>query len=195
MQPHNNEVDYYNRKGFHSVILQGVCDSSRRFIDVHIGVPGRVHDARVFRNSPIFKNIKYHSLLSSRNYLIGDSAYPLSSFLLVPYKDNGHLSQEQQRLNQRLSSTRSTIERTFALLKGKFRKLKYLEMSNISLINYAIASACILHNFILMKEGFADDDDYVIDEIEEEEQEDEDIFNAVDNIGHNRRNAIAQSLY
>jgi len=47
MQPHNNPTDYYNRKSFHSVILQTVCDSKKR-LDVQIGMPGRMHDARVF---------------------------------------------------------------------------------------------------------------------------------------------------
>jgi len=197
MQPYNNAVDYYNRKGFHSVILQGVCDNKKRFIDVHIGVPGRVHDARVFRNSPLFRNIKYHNLISPTTHLIGDSAYPLSTFLLVPYKDNGHLTVEQMRYNQKLSSIRSIIERAFGLLKGKFRKLKYLEMYNLFLINYAIASACILHNFIIMNEGDNDDDDYIIDdEIQNEENniENDEIDDRNNNSGHDKRTAIVQAL-
>lgn len=196
MQPYKNAVDYYNRKGFHSVILQGVCDNKKRFIDVHIGVPGRVHDARVFRNSPLFQNIMYHNLISPTTHLIGDSAYPLSKFLLVPYKDNGHLTIEQMRYNQRLSSIRSIIERAFGLLKGKFRKLKYLEMYNLSLINYAIASACILHNFILMEEGDDDDDNYIVDdEIQDEENDIEHIeIDGDDTNGRDKRNIIVQEL-
>lgn len=204
IQPHNNPTDYYNRKGFHSIILQGVCDNKRRFIDVHIGVPGRAHDARVFRNSPLFQNIMYHNLIPERNHLIGDSAYPLNKFVMVPYKDNGHLTYEQIRYNQRLSSIRSTIERAFGLLKGKFRKLKYLEMNNLDLINYAIASACILHNFILMEEGnYNDIDDEEIDD-EAVENEDVEIINEdVENpdeirhrneSGHEKRNAIVRML-
>ncbi|XP_071649930.1 putative nuclease HARBI1 [Temnothorax longispinosus] len=196
MQLHNNAVDYYNKKGFHSVILQGVCDNKKRFIDVYIGVPGRVHDARVFRNSPLFQNIMHHNLISPNTHLIGDSAYPLSRFLLVPYKDNGHLTVEQMRYNQKLNSIRSIIERAFGLLKGKFRKLKYLEMYNLSLINYAIASACILDNFIIMKEDDYDDD-YVFDddEIQEEENdENAEINNRDSNSGHDKRNVIVQAL-
>ena len=37
--PHHS--DYYNRKSFHSVILQGVCDSQCCFTDVFAGWPGR----------------------------------------------------------------------------------------------------------------------------------------------------------
>ncbi|XP_066589309.1 uncharacterized protein [Prorops nasuta] len=174
MQPHDNAVDYYNRKGFHSVILQGVCDHQRRFIDVHIGVPGRVHDARVFRTSPLYKNIMHHNLISPSNCIIGDSAYPLSDFVLVPYKDNGHLREERVRLNKRLSSVRSVIERAFALLKGKF------------------PSACILHNFILIRKGYdVNDEKYTSDENLEEDDES---IDATDNRGYDRRNIIARAL-
>lgn len=202
MQPYNNPTNYYNRKAFHSVILQAVCDNKRRFIDVHIGVPGRCHDARVYRNSPLFQNIMYQNLIPNTNHIIGDAAYPLSRFLIVPYKDNGHLTERQSRYNKKLSSIRSTIERAFALLKGKFRKLKYLEMYNLDLINYAIASACILHNLILTEEG--DCDDY-LDEIEDEndienvaiedenDQGNEAIRNIIDS-GYEKRNNIAEML-
>jgi len=83
MQSHNNPTDYYNRKRFHSVILQAVCDSKKRFIDVLIGMPGRMHDARVFRNSPFYQNIMYYNLIPDMNHLISDTAYPLSKFLMV----------------------------------------------------------------------------------------------------------------
>uniref|UniRef100_A0A6P7HCR0 Nuclease HARBI1 n=1 Tax=Diabrotica virgifera virgifera TaxID=50390 RepID=A0A6P7HCR0_DIAVI len=43
-QPVRNANDFYNRKGFHSIILQGVCDENGLFIDVNIGRPGRMHD-------------------------------------------------------------------------------------------------------------------------------------------------------
>ncbi|KYN27546.1 Putative nuclease HARBI1 [Trachymyrmex cornetzi] len=89
MQPHYNAVDYYNRKGFHNV---------------YIGAPGRVHDARVLRNSPLYKNIMNHNLILPDTHLIGDSAYPLSTFLLVPFKDNDHITVEQMRYNTKFSS-------------------------------------------------------------------------------------------
>jgi len=63
---------------------------------------------------------------------------------------------------------------TFALLKGNWRKLKYLEMYNPTLINYAIASACILHNFIKEEDDDGDYnfDDYIFDEIQNDIDED-----------------------
>uniref|UniRef100_A0A6P7GUG0 Nuclease HARBI1 n=1 Tax=Diabrotica virgifera virgifera TaxID=50390 RepID=A0A6P7GUG0_DIAVI len=48
--PPRNANDYYNRNNYHSVILKAVCNDNKPFTDVFVGVPGRVHDARVFRN-------------------------------------------------------------------------------------------------------------------------------------------------
>lgn len=60
-------------------------------------------------------------------HLLGDSAYPLSINLMTPFKDNGHLTRDQITYNYKLSSTRSIVERSFGLLKGRFRRLKYLD--------------------------------------------------------------------
>ncbi|CAN7945081.1 unnamed protein product, partial [Ixodes hexagonus] len=42
--PEEEQDAYYNRKEFHSIILQGCCDSRMMFTHVHAGSPGRMHD-------------------------------------------------------------------------------------------------------------------------------------------------------
>lgn len=147
-QPVNNPIDYYNRKNTHSIILQGVCDDRCCFIDVFIGAPGRQHDARVYRNSPLYQQI--NELINGEYHLLGDAAYPLSNNLITPFRDNGHLTPSQTHFNTRLSSARVTIERTFGLLKARFRRLKYLDIAEPMMANRIITSCCILHNFIQM---------------------------------------------
>lgn len=44
--PQQSPDDYINRKGFHSLILQGLVDFDYRFLDICVGWPGKVHDAR-----------------------------------------------------------------------------------------------------------------------------------------------------
>ena len=39
-------------------ILQGSVDNKGRFVDIYVGWPGRVHDARVFDNSTCFNKVK-----------------------------------------------------------------------------------------------------------------------------------------
>ena len=49
LAPEDCTKDYYNRKGYHSIILQAVGDHRYCFTDINIGWPGSVHDARVFK--------------------------------------------------------------------------------------------------------------------------------------------------
>ena len=56
IRPQYSSADYYNRKGFYSIIMQGLVDFRGIFMDVYIGWPGKVHDARVFANSAVFKH-------------------------------------------------------------------------------------------------------------------------------------------
>ena len=56
------------------------------------------------------------------NHFLGDSDYSVSTYLLVPVRDNGHLTPEQKTYNNAHSSKRVDIERCFRLLKVKFAK-------------------------------------------------------------------------
>jgi len=67
---------------------------------------------------------------------------------MTSYRDNGHL-RKQEICNKKLSSIRSTIKRAFGLLRGKFHKLKYLDISNFDFGQKMIGAACMLHNFII----------------------------------------------
>lgn len=99
-QPTNNAIDFYNGNERHSVVLQGVCDDTCIFTDVFIGMPGRVHDARVFRNSPLYNQItRDPPLLLPTHHLLADAAYSLMKNVLKPYRDNGHLSESQVKFN------------------------------------------------------------------------------------------------
>jgi hypothetical protein len=46
--PPRNTDSYINRKNFHSVLLQGVCDHRKLFIDVDARQAGSIHDYSMF---------------------------------------------------------------------------------------------------------------------------------------------------
>ena len=94
-EPHGQ--DYFNRKLFPSIQLQAVCDHAGRFIDVFVGYPGSVHDARVLRHSPLFQSAAYPA---PDTFLLGDGGYPCLMrpiSLITPYK-NPLRGVAQQRL-------------------------------------------------------------------------------------------------
>ena len=117
---HNN---YFDRKGWHFIILQGVVDAQYCFTDINVGWPGSVHDARVFSNSDVYKKGQNGTLFCANTkrlggvdipvHLIGDPAYPLLKWLMKPYSDSGRLTQPQRTVNYRLSQARNVVENAF----------------------------------------------------------------------------------
>jgi hypothetical protein len=154
--------DYVNRKGFHSIQLQAVVDSSLRFTDIFVGYPGNVHDARVFANSPLFRLFEYVGIYPeecSKNIsgvdvvvlILGDSAYPLLPWLLKPFPESPTVSDERRNFNYKHSSTRMVVERSFGMLKGRWRCLSKCLDDNVQNAIATIISCCTLHNYCLVK--------------------------------------------
>ncbi|WAR04915.1 hypothetical protein MAR_020284 [Mya arenaria] len=56
------------------------------------------------------------------DHVLGDSAYPNLTWLLIPFtfRDTGNLTPVQKKYNLTHSAIRSTVERAFGLLKGRF---------------------------------------------------------------------------
>lgn len=188
--PHNNPQRYVNRKQFHSIQLQCVCRHNMLFSDVFTGYPGSVHDSRVLKNSDLWEtgltkcNMVYH--------ILGDGGYPLRKWLLTPYRDNGHLSSQQRKYNHNHSSNRVVVERSFALLKSRFKRLKFIDTSTVSTAVDIIMVCCILHNLCILENDIIEE--YLM-------QEDEDVRAGIVNIlqdqtaeGILKRDNIARQL-
>ncbi|KAK0136913.1 putative nuclease HARBI1 [Merluccius polli] len=114
-----HEGDYVNRKSFHSINIQMICDADCLVSNLEAKWPGSVHDSRVFRASPIYEHIL--------SVLLGDKGYACESFLLTPLVDPQTPS--QQAYNHAHNKTRARIEMTFGLLKSQFQCLHHLRVS------------------------------------------------------------------
>ena len=154
--PALNHTDYYNRKGFYSVILQGVVDANYLFRDIHVGWPGSVHDARVFVNSSLYQKANNKEILQGHvldingclvsPFMVGDSGYPLLSWLVKPYPHNGNLSSQQKTYNYRMSRARIVTENAFGRLKARWRRLAKQNDMEVKRVPYVVAACCVLHN-------------------------------------------------
>ena len=141
--------DYYNRKGFHSVLLQGVVSAKCLFWDFDIGWAGSMHDANLWGRSAIGQYCEAGKLAPYA--LVGDAAYPCRPWMLAPFK--GHkdgLSREEYHWNFVQSSTRMCVERAFGMLKGRWRIL--LKRMDVHLKNVPdmVSTCLILHNMCII---------------------------------------------
>ena len=157
--PNKNPEDYINRKEYHSIVLQGL------FRDIFVGCTGKCHNARIFKNSPLYKECQKRSfipinMLKQINnvelspLILRDSAYSLENRLMKPYSDLGNLSPDEARFNLALSRSRVVVENIFGHLKGRFQSVaKRLDTTLEHTVN--IVTTCILHNFcIITKQRF-----------------------------------------
>ena len=101
-----NHTDYYNRKGWYSSVLQGIVDHQYLFQDINVSWPGSIHDAHVFANSLLYHKAQNKEILNSwsRNisgvnvcpFLVWDSAYPLSTWIMKPFLQNSDLTDREK---------------------------------------------------------------------------------------------------
>lgn len=121
-----------------------------------VGWAGSVHDARVFINSLLYTKIAEDGILDGAESLtisgkqvpvclVGDSAYPISTWLMKPFSDNSTLSPQQKHFNYRLSRARAVVEMAFGRLKAQWRRLMKNDM-HTEHIPVVISACCILHN-------------------------------------------------
>ena len=154
--PHLFSVDYFNRKGFYSIVLQAVVDYKKKFLDIYVGWPGSTHDSRVLINSRLYNKFNNQNNLLpnyfNNKYILGDGGYPNLSWLIVPYKDIGRgLTQQQTYFNLKHFQTRIKVEQAFGLLKGRWRcLLQNLEIS-FEIVSYIITA---FHNICKERHDF-----------------------------------------
>jgi len=77
---------FRNRKGNFSLNIQGICDPDLNFTNIVVKWYGSCHDTRMFENSKIGADIENGT---APGILLGDSGYPLTSYLMTPFLNPG----------------------------------------------------------------------------------------------------------
>lgn len=173
-------AQYINRHHSYSMNVQAVVDSSLLVRDLHVGEVGSMNDARVFRRSPLhrdlLRDLNQGHIIAREEHIVGDGAYtvtdfvskftfvihafliPLSDFntslslfqMMTPFPRHGNLTDQQRNFNRRLSQCRVRVENAFALEKGKWRRTKHLNARIPANVVDHITASFVLHNFIIL---------------------------------------------
>ena len=125
-------------------------------MDINIGWPGKVRDARFFTNCTLYKKASNGTLFPnwSRNIggvdvplvILGDPACPLLPWLMNPYLENANTTAKDHIFNYRQSRARMVVENDFGRLKGRWRcLLKHMDTHVCNAPNI-VASCVVLHN-------------------------------------------------
>ena len=106
LHPSNSGSEFYNYKGFFSIVLLGIVDYNYKFIFADVGCQGRISDGGGYRNSFFYKATQENLLdlppdkplpVSNNPYydsqntepmpyvFLADDAFPLGKHCLKPY--------------------------------------------------------------------------------------------------------------
>ncbi|KAH6948212.1 hypothetical protein HPB50_023186 [Hyalomma asiaticum] len=139
---------YVNRHCYPSLTLQAVCDNKKKFLDVTMGNPSKIHDSRILRNSRLAERLP--GLCRSGSFhILGDAAYSIREYLITPFRDYGNITAQQRAFNKNFSATRVKIEDAFADFKGRFRQLLHLDFFGVDKFNKFVIACCVLHNLCI----------------------------------------------
>ncbi|XP_072148926.1 protein ALP1-like [Setaria viridis] len=155
--PSNKVVQHMGRHGYPTQNVLAICDFDMRFTFVVSGWPGSVHDMRVFTDAVNKYTDKYPHPPPGKFYLV-DSGYPNRPGYLAPYKGTKYHLPEfrsgpnprgmKETFNYAHSSLRNVIERSFGVLKMKWRILLGIPSFPIEKQSKIIVACMALHNFI-----------------------------------------------
>ncbi|XP_056692169.1 uncharacterized protein [Spinacia oleracea] len=154
--PEPLQMPYRGRKGLPTFNVLAACDFDMCFTFVSAGWEGSAHDTRVFLHaigSPEFKFPKP----PEGKYYLADKGYPDRRGYLVPYpKIRYHKSQfeyvppknDRETFNRWHSSLRSCIERSFGVLKQRWKILTKMPQFSIEMQIQIMVATFALHNYI-----------------------------------------------
>lgn len=154
--------EYYNYKGYHSIVLQAVVDAHVKF--VIIDDYGRSSDSEIFKESlfgkklinnkfnlPTPKQIDQNINEDFPFVFVGDEAYPLLPNLMRPFP-RIQLTNEKRIYNYRLSRARRIVECAFGIMVKRFNVLENMMLVGPEKATKITQAICVLHNLIITRE-------------------------------------------
>jgi hypothetical protein len=162
--PYFSKDYWYFKTGAYSMVAQAMVDAKKLFTSISMGLPGSVNDQRVLRRSGLWQEVVHRGLMSVESgyqdgippYLLGDKGYPLFSWIMVLFKDDGQpRSLAETYFNKRHCRSRSVVENAFGLLKENWREMGKKTNLHITIVPDIFYCCCILHN-LTIRQGLMD---------------------------------------
>ena len=142
-----NPASYFNRKGFYSLVFQGVCDANRRFIFTSILCAGSTHDSIAWELTSLAEAMKSADW-PTEYWIVGDAAYSASENLMVPLPGK-QIAEALWSFNFYQSRLRINIECAFGMIWKRFLILQSPILFALPVVSLLMNVLCKLHNIII----------------------------------------------
>lgn len=152
--------DWCDQESNYSMFLQVIVDHEMRFLDIVTGWPGSMTMSRLLKCSGFYKLCENGKRLNGpcklsaergeiREFIVGDSAYPLLPWLMIPYTGKG-LAAPMAIFNEKHKDVNLLATRALSQLKGVWRILsKVMWRPDKHKLPSIILVCCLLHNIII----------------------------------------------
>ena len=138
--PKGSGSEYYNYKGFFSLVMLALVDYDYKFMFIDVGCQGRISDGGVYNNAStsnalrtIFQICHLHAHFLFQKILSGymiikhfpfmiisDDGFPLKPQIMKPYSHR-NLDDKKLLFNNRASRYQRVTENAFGILSWRFR--------------------------------------------------------------------------
>ncbi len=160
IRPSEYEEQFVDRKGNHSLNAMMVCGPEMQIYYCNVNRPGATNDARVLRTSSLANKFKSGWRPFPSALLLGDSAYPVSQWLMPPLSLPNPTNQER-RYNRAHKKMRRLVECSYGIMKNCFPCLGKLRVKSPKFAAEIVQAVVTLHNLRLRNkpEPVSDDSD------------------------------------
>ena len=158
--PANTGSDYFNYKGFFSVILLAVVTSDYKFLWIDVSGKGSSSDAHIYNASDFREGLQNNDIIGFPQpdplpgdtedipyFLVGDDAFALRTYMMKPY-GNRDMTRKQRIFNYRLSRARRVVENSFGILANRFQVLLTTMMHEADTVRLLVKACVLLHNLM-----------------------------------------------
>ena len=137
----------------------GLVAYNKRFLNADVGGIVSAHDARLLRESTVYRQILNGGGIPQRTLALGDygeiplttignDAFPKFSWLIKCYNDDTRDAQ-QKYFNKKLRGARVVTEHAYGMLKGRWRILYKKTECRMRNVKYIITACILLHNLCI----------------------------------------------
>ena len=160
--PPKSGSQYYNYKGFYSIVLMALVDADYKFIWAGVGSTGAASDAQIYNNSELKELVEDgllglpppdplpHDTQDVPYFFLGDDAFALRETMMKLYSQRG-LNNEERIYNYRISRARRVVENAFGILANHFQVLLTTMQHLPSTVKIIVKACIVLHNLMRIR--------------------------------------------
>ena len=171
-KPPHSGSEYFNYKGFFSIVLLALVDANYRFLWADVGGVGSQSDAQIYNGSELAEvlqsgeiNLPDDDHLPNDDrphpyFMLSDGAFALKSYMMKPYSRR-NMTYEEKLANYRISRGRRVVENAFGIMALRWQVLLTTMQQTTETVQLIVKTCMVLHN--MMRTRYPDHHQALVD--------------------------------